>query len=251
MFVQVVEQGLTPGMALGACKLPDSDSSKLSRKITEAVDTVARAELALESTMKSAVSSKNTNHDEEPSKKRRRSSSSSAASAAAASAKTISPVPLPLPSSAPAQKPPPDLVSSNPHISNFHDQFTAPYLQNGRKKGSHFRKKVELRKEELRKEGTIVTPIVPKKNTVKKTRKTTKQKHTEWVNEKSATDDHETRFRDAAQEAISILSAKKQGKGPQGSKEAILDDLNKRYSLDGEGRDGSREKGEADSQKDA
>ena len=116
MFVQVVEQGLTPGMALGACKLPGSDSSKLSRKITEAVETVARAELALESTMKSAVSSKNTNHDEEPRKKRSRSSSSSAASAAAASANSISPVPLPLPSSAPAQKPPPDLVSSTPHI---------------------------------------------------------------------------------------------------------------------------------------
>lgn len=126
MFVQVVEQGLIPGMALRACNLPDSDSSKLSRKITKSVDTVARAELALESTMKSAVSSKKSNHDEEPSKKRRRSSSSSAASAAAASANSISPVPLPLPSSAPAQKPPPDLVSSTPHISHFHDQFTAP-----------------------------------------------------------------------------------------------------------------------------
>ena len=55
MFVQVVEQGLTPGMAMGACKLPGSDSSKLSRKITEAVETVARAELVLESTMKSTL----------------------------------------------------------------------------------------------------------------------------------------------------------------------------------------------------
>ena len=54
----------------------------------------------------------------------------------------------------------------------------------------------------MRKEGTIITPIVPKKNTVKRTRQSTKQKHTAWVNEKSATDDHDTRFRAAAQEAI-------------------------------------------------
>ena len=77
----------SPGMALRACNLPDSDNYKLSNQITKSVDTVARAELALESTMKSAETSKNTNHDEEPRKKRSRSSSRARKKAAAAKAK--------------------------------------------------------------------------------------------------------------------------------------------------------------------
>jgi hypothetical protein len=76
-------------------------------------------------------------------------------------------------------------------VSHLHDKFTAPYLQKGRGKGSHFRRKVEKRKEHLRKQ-LPVTPI-EKNVVIKKSRKTSLQKNTEWTNEKSMKDDHDKR----------------------------------------------------------
>ena len=243
-----MEQGLTPAMALRACNLPDSDKPKLSRQITTAVYERAQAEVALERRIQSVEASSNNNnrsHDEEP-PKRSKNSSSSASSTAATTTSTISPIPLP--SSAPAQKPPPDHATSSAyHISHTHSQFTAPYLQKGRKQGSHFRKKVESKKEELRKQGdgACITPV-PKNNIVKKSRKSSLQKNTEWVNDKSLKDDHDQRFSAASTEAIAAFSAKKQGKDTgwgTASKQAIVNGLNKKYSLDGEGKEGSREQG--------
>jgi len=99
-------------------------------------------------------------------------------------ARTISPIP---PSSASARNSP----SSDQHVSHLHDKFTAPYLQKGRGKGSHFRRKVEKRKEHLRKQ-LPVTPV-EKNVVIKKSLKTSLQKNTEWTNEKSMKDDHDKR----------------------------------------------------------
>ncbi len=229
-------------MAMRACCLPDSDSSKLSREITKAVNDRANAEVAYERRIQSVeASSKNDSNDMPP---RKRSRSDSTATTAAATANTISPVPLP--SSTQAQNPPPaHATSSDHHISHRHDQFTAPYLQNGRQKGTHFRKKVEAMKGKLRKEGTPITPV-PKNFTVKKTRRSSSQKKTSWVNDKAEKDDHDKRFYDASREAIAAFSAKRQNKNTQYSKysqQSICDELNKKYSLDGEGKEGSREQG--------
>ena len=49
VIFNVVEQALTPGMALRACQLPESDtSSKLSRLINSAVAERAASEVAAE-----------------------------------------------------------------------------------------------------------------------------------------------------------------------------------------------------------
>lgn len=229
-------------MAIRACCLSDSDNAKLSREITKAVIERANAEVAYERRIQSVeASSKNDSHDL-PRKKRSRSGST--ASTAATSANTISP--MPLPSSTSAQKPPPAQATfSDHHISHGHDQFTAPYLQNGRQKGSHFRKKVESMKVNLRNEGAPITPIA-KNNTVKRTRKSSLQKNTSWVNEKSAKDDRDKRFTDASKQAIAAFSANKQNKDTEWSKmsqQSICNELNRRFSLDGEGKEGSREQG--------
>eukprot|EP00984_Skeletonema_dohrnii_P017263 scaffold7817_cov59-Skeletonema_dohrnii-CCMP3373.AAC.2 len=49
----VVEQGLTPAMALRACSLPDSSATALSRSLTTAVNDVATAEVELEDRIRS------------------------------------------------------------------------------------------------------------------------------------------------------------------------------------------------------
>ena len=51
--MQVVEQGLTPAMALRACSLPDSSATALIRSLTTAVNDVAPAEVELEDHIRS------------------------------------------------------------------------------------------------------------------------------------------------------------------------------------------------------
>lgn len=230
-----------------ACCLPETESSKLSRAITEAVNARAAAEVAFERNIQSIVTSSNNNNGSDDmartsSKRRRTTANVASATAAAAAVNKISPLPPPSSSSATAQIPPNDY-----HISHLHDQFTAPYLGKGRKEGSHFRKKVEAKKDQLRK--SQVGPITPvRKNiVVKKSRKSSLQQNTQWINESSAKSDHSKRFSEAGKKAISAFKEKLQGKQDSVwksvSKPDILSQINKEYSLDGEGREGSREQG--------
>ena len=85
--------------------------------------------------------------------------------------------------------------------------------------------------------------VVPKKNTTITTRMTGLQKNVQWRNEKSYAEDVGTRYNNAFSKCTQIFADLKAGKiqNPLTQQEYI-DNVNKEFSLDGEGREGSREK---------
>lgn len=134
-------------MAMRACCLPDSDSSKLSRAITEAVNARAAAEVAFERNIQSVVTSSNNNNGSDDmarttsSKRRRTTANAASATAAAAAVNKISPLPPPSSSSATAQIPPNDY-----HIHIFMINLPHPTWGREEKKAATSAKRLKQRK---------------------------------------------------------------------------------------------------------
>ena len=236
---QVVDQGLTPAMAILACNNLQIKSCVLSREIGQAVTKRAESEVAairqkqkdgigaivLPSDGAPAVSSAEVSSDrpDGTAKKRRRSRTSSSAP------QTEDSPPLPAPAK-------PDLNS----LSIMTMRFSAPYLKG---QPTHFQRKVRSKVEQLLEKQPLPDPPVEKSVEVIVTRQTSHQRNVQWQNEKSYDEDRKRRYKSAMKEATQIFAdlRDRKIKNPLKQPEYIAK-LNEKYSLDGAGREGSREK---------
>ena len=116
--------------------------------------------------------------------------------------------------------------------------FSAPYLKGG---GTHFEKKVEKAVALLM---AAASPLpaknLPARAVAVKTRRTSGQMNAEWRNDKRYREDTGERYKPAMKEATTMFVGLREGKRG-GTQQSIVDSVNKKYNLTGEGR-GTREK---------
>ena len=237
--MQVVEQGLTPDMAIRACNNETITNSTLSREISKAVDERARKEVELirekEKSSKTGSSSAVSSEESTPpgsesssSSKRRRTSKETAVSGGTPSSASSA-------TAARKQKQPKRI---SPCLGGT--PLTAPYLKGN---PTHFQRKVKAKVDTLISEVSPSPEKVAKTAVTLKSKKTSLQKNRQWRNEKSHKEDTSTRYKDAFKEATEIFDKLRKGliENPK-TQQQYLDQLNRKYQLDGQGQEGSREK---------
>ena len=237
---QVVEQGLTPDMAIRACSNDKITSSILSRKISAAVDERAKKEVELirEQEKKKTGGSSAVGTDVTPpaeedaslsSNKRRRTSRGTSKESAVSDSTT---------SSATSGEKQKQKCRTSPYIGGT--PLTAPYLHGN---PTHFQRKVKSKVEALLKEVSPSPEKVAKTAVTLKSKKTGLQKNRQWRNEISYNQDITERYNKAFKEATRYFAKLKLGLIENGmTQEQFIVFINNKYKLDGEGREESREK---------
>ena len=124
-------------------------------------------------------------------------------------------------------------------------KFSAPYLKGGL---THFQKKLKASVEKQIKDGALdQSPEKVSKNAVTvRYRRTSYQKNCEWRNENSQSKDVNERYKNALKEATKSIADHRAGRIPNpppgaGGQQYFVDQANKKYNLDGEGKENSRE----------
>jgi hypothetical protein len=109
---------------------------------------------------------------------------------------------------------------------------------------TQFERKVMAKVKVLMANGTPSPPTPMQKNAVVvRTRKTSLQTNVGWRNKIEYMGDTGERFKAATKEATKIFSDLSLGKIDQPkTQQQYVDELNTKYNLDGEGREGTREK---------
>ena len=229
--MQIAEQGLTPDIAIRACNNPRITSSILSREIGKVVAERAEAEIArrrikrkaeaasgLTSFARGGGATKDATGGEQQRPRRH----------SEGVARTVTPHPNEMHNAAASAG------SILPPV-----RFTAPYLKG---RPTHSEHKLENYVVNALVASSIPSPakVMPAAAVVVRTRKTSGQQNAVWQNQKSYAKDVGERFKMATKEATQKFVSLSSGK-LTGTQQGIIDDLNKKYMLHGNGRDGSRE----------
>lgn len=235
---QIAQQGLTPDMAIRACNNPEITGDKLSRALREPILRRAKMEVKM---IREHEEEKKEEEDggadavamapsktPSSSKRRRMSAPARVSTTSAASASSTTPT---------GRK----RSASISILSKFDEHnLSAPYLKN---KTTHFQKKVKKKREELLKKDPPPEKQASKTAEVVSTRQTGHQQNAEWRNQKSHDEDVGYRYKMAIKEATQAFADKMSGKDKSGrTQQQIVDYLNHKWNLDGEGKEDSREK---------
>ena len=120
-----------------------------------------------------------------------------------------------------------------------HCDFNAPYL---RGKTTHFQRKVQQKVDELL-QLDPAPEVAPKTATTIVTLRTGLQKNVEWRNKKAYKEDTGERYKNAYKEATQLFAdIKNKVVACKLTQQENIDNINKKWGLDGEGKEGSREK---------
>ena len=230
--MQIAEQGLTPDIAIRACNNPRITSSILSREIGKVVAERAEAEIArrrikrkaeaasgLASFARGGGATKDATGGEQQRPRRH----------SEGVARTVTPHPNETHNAAASAG------SILPPV-----RFTAPYLKG---RPTHFERKLGNYVASSLASSSTPSPAkaMPAAAVVVRTRKTSGQQNAVWQNQKSYAKDVGERLKMATKEATQKFVSLSSGK-LTGTQQGIIDNLNKKYMLHGNGRDGSREK---------
>ena len=133
---------------------------------------------------------------------------------------------------APLVSPHPGETQAVAMVAMKRTSFSAPYLKGG---GTHFEKKVD-KAATLLMAAASPSPAknLPARAVTIKTRQTSGQMNAEWRNNKRYREDTGERYKRAMKEATTMFVELREGKRG-GTQQTIVDSVNKKYNLTGEG----------------